>query len=229
LTCLVALSLGVSSLVAGQLPDSGRHAIDHIILGIAQLDRGIRELVTMTGMTPEYGGQHPGRGTQNALLTLGHGTYIEILAPAPGADSAGPASFLFRLDHLTPVGWAIRANDIDATIRQLKGRGFNLTTPQSGSRVRPGGGVLEWRTSELVNPTIASAPFFIEWSQRSQHPALTSPSGCQLEGVSIADPAAQALSRLLGAVGVHADVRSDSTGHITLALTCPSGRVVIGP
>jgi hypothetical protein len=203
-------------------------AIDHVILGIAQLDRGTRELAKMTGVTPEYGGQHPGRGTQNALLSLGDGTYIEILAPAPGADSTGPGSFLFRLDHLTPIGWAIRANDIDATVRRLKARGFNMTTPRSGSRVRPGGGVLEWRTSELIDSSIARAPFFIEWSERSRHPALTSPPGCQLESVRIEEPAAQALSTLLDAVGVYADVYSDSIAHMTVALTCATGRVVIG-
>lgn len=32
-------------------------------------------------MRPVYGGRHPGAGTQNALLSLGPRSYMEILAP----------------------------------------------------------------------------------------------------------------------------------------------------
>jgi len=94
--------------------------IDHLILGINDLDRGIREFESRTGVTPKRGGEHPGRGTQNALVTLGNGRYLEILAPASSqALAAGRES---AVDHtqLTLVGWALRTRAIGTTVEQLR-------------------------------------------------------------------------------------------------------------
>jgi hypothetical protein len=56
--------------------------IDHLILGVDDLDRGMSEFARRTGVTPIKGGVHPGKGTQNALVSLGSMQYIEILAPS---------------------------------------------------------------------------------------------------------------------------------------------------
>src|SRR4051812_10884651 len=57
--------------------------IDHVILGIDDLQKGIAELERATGVRAVFGGAHPGRGTQNALISLGENHYLEILAPNP--------------------------------------------------------------------------------------------------------------------------------------------------
>ena len=75
------------------------------------LDAGIEYVHELTGLRAEYGGIHPGFGTHNALLSLGARSYLEIIAPDPGQDSA---IWLGIGDLESPriVTWAACCNDL---------------------------------------------------------------------------------------------------------------------
>jgi hypothetical protein len=66
-------------------PLAPRSQFDHLVVGIRSLPEGIAEFESLTGIKPGVGGKHPDRGTENALVSLGGGGYLEIIAPQPGA------------------------------------------------------------------------------------------------------------------------------------------------
>ncbi len=65
-------------LTACQSTVGHRSGVDHIILGAANLEAGMAAFEKATGVMPVRGGAHPGRGTQNALVSLGDATYLEL-------------------------------------------------------------------------------------------------------------------------------------------------------
>jgi hypothetical protein len=52
------------------------------MLGTSNLERALSDFEKATGVHPILGGTHPS-GTQNALVSLGRSTYLELIAPGP--------------------------------------------------------------------------------------------------------------------------------------------------
>jgi catechol 2,3-dioxygenase-like lactoylglutathione lyase family enzyme len=200
--------------------------IDHVILGASDLDTAIEQFRAATGVTAVRGGVHPGRGTENALVSLGGGTYLELLAPRKNRDAGdGFVKQLAALDRLTPVGWAVHADDAAAMRARLRARGFAVSEVQPGSREAPSGETLAWSAFGFTELTSDAAPFFIEWSASTKHPSTTSPGGCSLRSFEVTDPSADALTRAVHAAGLRMDVRRGATG-MRLTLTCNGQPVV---
>jgi len=201
--------------------------LDHIILAINDLERGIRDFTRRTGVMPELGGEHRGRGTHNALVSLGSQRYLEIVAPI----STQPDSTLTNLlakKELTPFHWALRTRDIAGLVALLRARGFAVSDPRSGSRVRPDGTVLSWQIARLQDSALSVAPFFIEWSAASPHPGSTSPSGCRLSDLHLVERRPERLSLLLTTLGFQAHVDAGPDPRMTFSLVCSRGTVSFG-
>ncbi len=194
---MLASSLAITMLLscASQVFSDAR--IDHLVIGISKLEDGIAELESLTGQRAVIGGEHPGRGTHNALVAVGPRTYIEVIAPLPEASELITDFQLLGLSQLTPAGFAVGTDDIEALARHLQGLGFATTAPQPGARVRPDGSRLEWRSIAISEPQLAGAPFFIQWGDLAYHPAKTSPAAGRLRSVQIMSPDAAELGRLL--------------------------------
>src|SRR5258708_29690899 len=116
--------------------------LDHILLGVGDLDRGIAWLEQRTGVRAVFGGVHPGRGTRNALLSLGPRRYLEIIAPDP--QQAGSAAsrewWAARLNALQEprlLGWAAHTDDLAALAKSAAAAGLAIEPVRGGSRSRP--------------------------------------------------------------------------------------------
>jgi catechol 2,3-dioxygenase-like lactoylglutathione lyase family enzyme len=192
----LAAALGPSQLFAQRqqesdvpLVDQVPSMLDHILLGCSDLQAGIAFVEQHTGVRAAFGGFHPGRGTQNALLSLsapaaqGPGRYLEIIAPDP-QQSGATSPLLDKLKQLSEprlVGWAAHLrNNIEAFAAKLKQDGIAVEGPTPGSRKGHDGKELRWQTLTLKDDANGLLPFFIEWSATTAHPSTDAPTGCQL-------------------------------------------------
>jgi hypothetical protein len=227
--CLACAGAGRPPAKERSIMDSTRTGdlsqVDHVILGIDDLQKGIAELERRTGVRAVFGGAHPGRGTQNALLSLGGNHYLEILAPNPEEKGNPEAEELHGLTALTPIGWAVHTSDIAALQKILTSHGVQTGEIRPGARNRPDGTRLAWKTLDYTSPSSPLLPFFIEWDPASAHPSTTSPAGCRLTGFFLEDPTPAALRDALRAAGVGVEVREGREPRIHLSLDCPKGKV----
>ncbi len=211
---------------SGQERALGR--IDHVIVGVADLDAGIKEFERMTGARPEIGGVHPGRGTRNALLSLGDGTYLELYAPDPAQMGNSPdVAELKSLHGLKPLGWAVFPQDPDAIRAAMKRRGLSLSSPEAGSRRRPDGQMLEWETLEYKGFDHPLAPFFIRWRNLAQHPSRTTRGGCRLVSLRLVDPQAAALANAIQPLRLGISVDRGPESRMEVKLICVRGEVLL--
>jgi hypothetical protein len=201
--------------------------LDHLVVAIRSLDEGIAQFQALTGVTAGIGGKHPGRGTENALVSLGGGSYLEIIAPQKDAKLSGEDARMRGLAQLTIIDWAVRIIDVDDALASLRRAGFTTSPPQPGARLTPSGERLDWMTFGLAGAPIDSAPFFIRWSPNTRHPSTTAPGGCALGRLVVHDPQSDRLTAALGALDVPGVTVAVGTAKIEAALTCGSTHAVL--
>ena len=164
--------------------------LDHILLGSNDLQRGIDLVEQHTGVRAAFGGVHPGRGTRNALLSLGERRYLEIIAPDPLQSSADNPLVRQLRTSKEPrlITWAAHPGNLSEFARKLLAAGIGFEGPTPGSRNRPDGRLLQWQTLNLADDSSGLLPFFIEWAPDSVHPSADAPQGCSIANFSAKVP-----------------------------------------
>ena len=226
------VSAGAGTLIHTSMsaqPNASALAVaDHLLLGTNDRDGGIAWFEQRTGVRAAVGGSHPGRGTRNALAGLGGRQYLEIIAPDPAQPADNPRRNLRTLAEPKLIAWAAATTDIDALARRLRERG-DAPQIQDGSRARPDGRMLKWRTlavpSDLAGGAVDPIPFFIEWAPGTMHPSEDSPEGCQLAAFEFEHPNPKALESALAALGINASVRQAAEVRLLATLKSPRGSV----
>jgi len=216
-----SLALGVNT---GDANDDDVPALlDHIILGCNDLDRGIEAVEEATGVRPAIGGVHPGRGTRNALLSLGERRYLEIIAPDPAQEKIDHFPQIRQMTEPRLIGWAVHPPDIAAVAKQLSENKIAFTGPQDGSRKRPDGRVLNWKTINLADDRGGLLPFFIAWSADSVHPSKDAPEHCDLDYFEILSADPEEFSTTLKRIGLDLPVQRSDKARLHALISGPKG------
>jgi catechol 2,3-dioxygenase-like lactoylglutathione lyase family enzyme len=202
--------------------------IDHLLFGSSDLDRGIEFVEKHLGVRAAMGGVHPGWGTRNALLSLGELCYFEIIAPDPAQrdvpDHMRPLfNILTSSDPPRLIGWIARSENIDALAARLREQKIGFDGPRPGSRQRPDGKLLQWKTVHLHDDHFRVLPFFIDWTAIELHPATDAPKGCQLEHFAIVDPDPEGLKKTCARLGLEVPMERGERPHLEARIRGPKG------
>ncbi len=142
-------------------------ALDHVVVGVPDLDEAAAVLLVRHGLIALPGGEHPRWGTRNRIVPLGP-CYLEIVAVADDAVAAqNPfGSWVAAMARgEASWGWAVRTSDITATAQRL---GIDVVP---GERVRADGVRLSWRLAGVPASTQDRLrPFFIQWDAGTPMP-----------------------------------------------------------
>ena len=185
--------------------------IDHFMFAAASLEVGMSWAQDTFGVSPEYGGEHVGLGTRNALLSLGD-VYLEIIVPDPAQVLTG--TFGEQLANLSAPGlvtWAVQGDLIEIA-GCLAEQGVQSVGPNRTERKTVEGDMLVW---ELLFPFAGDfggrMPFFIDWLD-CPHPAKTNPKAGEYIGMELSSPQGAELGSLLASLELDVEVVNGEPG-----------------
>lgn len=210
--------------------------IDHLVITAPSLAEGTTYVQQALGVSLEAGGEHSRMGTHNALLRLGEGLFLEVIAVNPKAPPPARPRW-FQLDRITPdtrprlATWVARTSDIAAAV---------AASPIAlGPIVPMTRGQLHWLITipdDGSLPLQGAAPTLIEW-QAQPHPASSLPDlGCSLLGLeaNMAPADAEQLNNMLalnafqGAFSVNL-IGAGMTPSLAAYIQTPAGVRRLGP
>jgi len=229
------ISLAAGAALTPQLTldaDEVPSLLDHVLLGCDDLDGGIDFVEQRTGIRAAFGGVHPGRGTRNALLSLGQRRYLEIIAPDPKQDrieqfAQKQVAHLKQLTTPHLIGWAAHPGDLEKFAARLREANIPFDGPRPGSRQRPDGKLLQWKTLNLKDDKVGLLPFFIEWSSDSLHPSEDAPKGCRLTHFAGFTPDASELAKVTNMLELDLSLSPADQPALKAAIVGPKGNLKV--
>jgi hypothetical protein len=204
--------------------------LDHIIWACDDLERGSRRFEALTGVAPQYGGAHASGLTHNALVSIGHRSYLEILAPTgpPSAKDDAWSRLARTGGEPRILTYCLRSARPLSELAQLaEGMGAPKAQVLNNGRVTPEGVKLNW---QWVAPAFEqyglAFPFFIDWLE-SPHPAAMAqtPGNIQLKHFAVGHPRADELQRSLSLLGAPIETYMAAGSEFRVELDTPRGTV----
>lgn len=201
--------------------------LDHIMYAVSDLQQGIAEIESLTGVRAEFGGSHPGNGTCNALLSFDNRQYLEIIAPDAGQELKGTlGQELLDHDYSGIRTWAAATDDY-AKITSVMDQFHYQYNIVDMTRTRPDGLMLAWQIMFVTGHPFGNLmPFFINWLD-SPHPADDTPRGCKLGdyAVQLIDNS-DVFKQLMDALAIEVNLLEGPEG-MRAVVDSPNGRVML--
>jgi hypothetical protein len=153
--------------------------------------------------------------------------YLELVAVADPARATASVfgRWVAAAPPACPLGWAVRTHDLDAVAARL---GLGVA---DGSRARPDGRILRWRTAGLEQAAAEPClPFFIEWAQGTElpgHAAVTHPGGpARIAGLRLSGDS-ERLSEWLGGHTLPIGISAGAPMLLGVTIAGPTGLVTL--
>ncbi len=134
--------------------------IDHVVVLVSRLDEAI-ELYRAQGFQVVAGGEHPG-GTHNALVGFADGAYLELLAFREPERPHAHRWYRFLATGPGLIDFCLASDDLPGKIERLRSRGLLYQGPGDGSRRRPDGQLVRWRSATPADERTGALPFLIQ-------------------------------------------------------------------
>ena len=201
--------------------------VDHLVYATPDLDRGVEEIEKLLGVRATPGGQHPGRGTRNALIALGPTSYLEIIAPDPQqSQPKQPRPFgIDKLKRSKLVAWFVKTSDLSRFRNEAVRLGVPYGEVMSGRRRRPDGTELSWHFTDAGVPVgDGLVSLLIDWGQ-SPHPASTAAKGATMVALQAEHPNPEPIRKMLRDVAIDLDVKAGQNVELIATIKCPRGQV----
>ena len=216
-----------TEIVSGERTAPPGALLDHIILAAPDLEAGVADFAQSTGLTPVAGGEHPGLGTANALVSLSSHTYLEIIGPSPEATEENLGGRLATLAAPQLIGYALSTTDLGGAAAGLGNAGLEVLGPAAGSRETPDGHTLQWQALAIGGHDFGGyLPFLIDWGN-SPHPAMTSPGGVNVRSFKVQHPRGDELAHICRDVlGADLEISTAEAPSLELVIDSSAGQVV---
>jgi len=204
-----------------------RH-IDHIVYCVPDLKDAIDDLYEKTGVLPVAGGRHMTEGTRNALLNLGDGCYLEILA-IDVENLRVEAPRWMGIDLITGpriCRWALKTDNAKEDAEILRQYNSQMGEIRPGSRKKSDGTILEWDlVMPLSDPEVELVPFLTDWSRSDAHPTDSLPEACKLIRLEFRHPNPSSVAEILSYFKDDIDLNKGIDESIHIFIDTPKGIV----
>jgi hypothetical protein len=211
--------------------------LDHLVLAVPDLERAVTDLARRTGVEAVFGGSHAGLGTHNALVGLTAGgsrrCYLELLAPDPAQRGVPADRTMLGLGALGAdfeprlLAWAVRPDDLAATLARAEQAGVDAGQAVAASRVTAEGGTLAWQLAAPRPLGLGGVqPFLIDWGS-GPHPSDTLTPAVRLVDLALQHPDPRSAEGRLRVLGVGHPVSAGDAPALRAAFDTPRGQLVL--
>lgn len=158
-------------------------SIDHIIIGVRDLQAATNTFAERLGLIPSGGGIHPAGGTANRIVVIGE-TYLELITVHKPEEAQ--ESLRRRLEQAEGyLNFVLASDSIEADSQAIRQRGVTLFGPTPGNLRAGDGRSRAWMRANIERPDMVQRyPFIIQhdsageerrhrlagWSTPPEHP-----------------------------------------------------------
>lgn len=204
--------------------------IDHIVYAVKDLETACNRIEQQLGVRPVFGGYHRTEGTKNALLNLGNGCYLELLAIDYDNQNVNSPRWM-GIDLLQSpciTRWAIKSSNLPKDSQTLKNYDSTMGHIKGGERKMKTGGLLKW---ELImpkaKPLLELVPFMVDWQESTHHPTDKLSAICPLKNLQLYHPHPTTIQPVLDNLSIDITIQQADTPRIAIQIKGRYGLVEI--